>query len=90
MKIILAVICFLAMIVHGLFGYYLFINGEAVFEPDNMIVALHPKSYSMRSLLKPSNLRKYLSRWVVSELHRILAALLCTEVCSTQSNQSKI
>lgn len=44
MKIILAVICFLAMIVHGLFGYYLFINGEAVFEPDNMIVALHKKT----------------------------------------------
>lgn len=46
MKIILAVICFLSMILHGLFGYYLFINGESVFEPDNMIVALHKKTQS--------------------------------------------
>ena len=43
MRIILALICFIAMFMHGFFGYYLYVRGESVFEPDNMIVAVQKK-----------------------------------------------
>lgn len=43
MRIILALICFIAMFMHAFFGYYLYVRGESVFEPDNMIVAVQKK-----------------------------------------------
>lgn len=43
MRIILALICFLAMMMHAFFGYFLYVRGETVFEPDNMIVAVQKK-----------------------------------------------
>lgn len=43
MRIILALICFIAMFMHAFFGYYLYVRGESVFEPDNMIVAVQRK-----------------------------------------------
>lgn len=43
MRIILALICFIAMFMHGFFGYYLYVRGESIFEPDNMIVAVQKK-----------------------------------------------
>lgn len=43
MRIILALICFLAMMMHAFFGYYLYVRGESVFEPENMIVAVQKK-----------------------------------------------
>lgn len=43
MRIILAIICFIAMFMHAFFGYYLYVRGESVFEPDNMIVAVQKK-----------------------------------------------
>ncbi|MFQ9938982.1 MAG: hypothetical protein ACLRW2_11580 [Parasutterella excrementihominis] len=46
MRIILALICFIAMFMHAFFGYYLYVRGESVFEPDNMIVAVQRKLLS--------------------------------------------
>ena len=43
MRIILALICFIAMFMHAFFGYYLYVRGESVLEPDNMIVAIQKK-----------------------------------------------
>lgn len=43
MRILLALICFIAMFMHAFFGYYLYVRGESVFEPDNMIVAVQKK-----------------------------------------------
>lgn len=43
MKILLAIICFIAAMLHGFFGYYLHVRGESVFEPENMVVAIHKK-----------------------------------------------
>ena len=43
MRIILALICFLAMMMHAFFGYFLYVRGESVFEPENMIVAVQKK-----------------------------------------------
>lgn len=43
MRIILALICFIAMLMHAFFGYFLYVRGESVFEPENMIVAVQKK-----------------------------------------------
>lgn len=46
MKIILALVCFIAMMLHAFFGYFLYTRGETVFEPENMIVAIEKKAPS--------------------------------------------
>ncbi len=46
MRTILAIICFLATIIHGLFGYYIHFKGESLFEPEGMIVAVEKKAPS--------------------------------------------
>lgn len=43
MRTLLAIICFLATIIHGLFGYYIYFKGESLFEPEGMIVAVEKK-----------------------------------------------
>lgn len=44
MRTLLAIICFLATIIHGLFGYYIYFKGESLFEPEGMIVAVEKKA----------------------------------------------
>ena len=44
MKILLALICFIAMMLHSFFGYFLYVRGETVFEPENMVVAVEKKA----------------------------------------------
>ena len=46
MKIILALVCFIAMMLHAFFGYFLYTRGETAFEPENMIVAIEKKAPS--------------------------------------------
>lgn len=46
MKIILALVCFIATMLHAFFGYFLYTRGETVFEPENMIVAIEKKAPS--------------------------------------------
>ena len=46
MRTLLAIICFLATIIHGLFGYYIYFKGESLFEPEGMIVAVEKKAPS--------------------------------------------
>lgn len=43
MRIILAIICFIATIIHGFFGYYVYLKGETIFQPEGMVVAVAKK-----------------------------------------------
>ncbi len=43
MRILLAIICFIATIIHGFFGYYVYLKGETIFQPEGMVVAVAKK-----------------------------------------------
>ncbi len=46
MRIILAVICFLAMLLHAFLGYYLYVEGENIFYPGEVVIAPAEKTDS--------------------------------------------
>lgn len=43
LKILLALVCFIATIIHGFFGYYVYLKGESIFQPEGMVVAVAKK-----------------------------------------------
>ncbi len=43
MRVILALICFITLILHGIFGYYLYNQGENIFYPEKAVEAYEEK-----------------------------------------------